>query len=159
MFKRIRNSFKEAFEVAKASHEVKNRLMWFFTPLTLEEYTFVLDSQMVRAFGSRVATAVYLEDGREMIVVDQDFMKLSHTAQLAILAHEQGHLSYGHKAENTKRVMTAIWSKGVHKHEIEADLYAVQRVGKDDMITALEELYSMYPDIEIERRIQIIQSY
>lgn len=159
MFKRIRNSFKEAFEVAKASHEVKNRLVWFFTPMTLEEYTFVLDNQMVRSFGSRIATAIYLDDGREMIVVDQDFMKLSYTAQLAILAHEQGHLSHGHRAENAKRVMTAIWSKGVHKHEIEADLFAVQRVGKKDMIMALEELYAMCPDVEIERRIQIIQSY
>lgn len=71
-----------------------------------------------------------------MLVVDGDFEELSTITKQFIIAHELGHCKYHlNKAEIEK-------AREIN-HEFEADSYAVEFIGKENVILALKEIKEM----------------
>lgn len=68
---------------------------------------------------------------KDIIMVSDDFYKLSTDTQLFTLMHELGHKKLGHSEDNKKSGLTK---------EFEADNYAAQRVGYAKAFQAMKEV-------------------
>ena len=64
------------------------------------------------------------------IHLGDDFYRLTELEQKAIIAHEEGHIAFGHARERLWRILSFQW-KGFYERceeqEFEADWYAVER--------------------------------
>ena len=100
--------------------------------------------------GGVIAVLTYLTSegyAEPVIIVDRFFSQLSDRGKRFILAHESGHLYYGHIGSPEDAVAAAGESiEGVAiKHrdvkcEYQADQYAAQINGKKDTIAAMKEI-------------------
>jgi len=147
---------KKFIEMRKAIKRLQQRYIWFPSFVQVGERLVVRDKDFVMANGFKFAVAVELTNGEQFIAVDDDFLKLSPETQEAIVYHEEAHLVLKHRSSLRRRILASLFGK-VYANEVEADAYAVSKVGKGRMIHALQELYSVYPNKEIKRRIKIIQ--
>ena len=101
------------------------------------------------------------------IFVDNDFFNLSENAKTFILEHELGHLKDFNnnkykpsKLNNLFRIIVALFS--VQKSEQSADKNAVEIIGKENAVKALEEIKNIFSNSfinkhEIKNRIQFIE--
>ena len=134
---RTANAVKKAEVLVIGGHTVK-----------VDKYGF-----MKSAHAAVAMVAEMKDTGKYQIFVDESFLSLDKDVQLAILAHEDGHIKLGH-LENVgalnayKRAIESL--KGAQKIELEADAYAATVVGVDSMIKALEALMAL--DIPLNKR-------
>ena len=98
------------------------------------------------------------------IKVNNDFMQLDYNTQQWILYHELGHIYYNHNNGSTRKnniyhIKRKLYSKLglVVKEEIQADLYAVKRLGKANALKGISRTISMFhrPKELITRRLII----
>lgn len=107
------------------------------------------------------STALVLDNG--MVLYDDNFRRLSKQSQVAVLAHELGHIKHQHRADSTYLLDRAFYafSGKVLPMELEADAYAVSIVGKEEMIKALKGISkystSIAGRLEIRNRIKSIR--
>lgn len=81
--------------------------------------------------GKSMAVAMCCDstDSTMMMVVDALFMKLSEDAQKFVIAHEMGHIHYGHKAPTgyaLRRLALTALENAVQMMEQDADDYALE---------------------------------
>ncbi len=82
----------------------------------------------------------------DSIRVNQQFMNLDENTQKFILYHELGHIYHGHNKQSYEvnarnRRKRRLYAKFglVPKEEIQADLYAVKMLGKENALKALNQ--------------------
>ena len=102
----------------------------------------------------------------DVIYVNNEFMKLSENTQSFILYHELGHIQYGHNKvdfeENEKMNRKRKWFSKlglVVKEEIQADLYAVKRLGKEKALEAITDTIELLNTKELKVRKLIIKIF
>jgi Zn-dependent protease with chaperone function len=140
----------------KAAYEVQTRMVWFPNVIDIKGHTVYHDSITVMGLGCQIAAAVILKDGGKIIVVDDEFLKLSEKTQLALIYHELGHFEYNHRESSFVRSVKMCLGF-VSQNEIDADAYAAEIIGNVEMIDALTELHSITKQREIRQRIKLIQ--
>lgn len=123
-------------------------------------YMVLRDTGVMKAQGMKVASAMVFTDGRQHIVVDDEFFLLPVTVQRAVLAHEEGHIKLGHlnnitATNNVKRSLIAV-TGGVQDIELEADRYASSVVGEAVMVNALYHLLKVKGVNKKEIRLRIL---
>lgn len=111
---------------------------------------------MVTSIGG--AIAVCLTDTRSQIVVfvDDKFMSMTEASQEAIIQHELGHIANEHVAILGVRQVDI---------EVQADMYAVSKVGVDDVVNALLEIKGKLKGLmywasrkELNKRIKVLKA-
>ena len=102
-----------------------------------------------------------------LYICNKAFAKLSLEVVLAMLEHEKGHIILGHVSSNPKvqlgnmfRNMIRPWRES--SIEYEADMYAVEAIGKEAYIDALTRLRDIYKDIDfpysgLNKRIEFLK--
>lgn len=140
----------------KAAYEVRSRIVWFPNTIVVGEWIVYHDSITVLGLGCQIASAMTMPDGREIIIVDDSFLTMSKETQIAIVCHELGHFHYKHKERPFIRSLKMTFGI-VSQNEIEADAYAANVIGVNNMIRALHELYTFTKQREIKQRIKILQ--
>lgn len=105
--------------------------------VTEEGYKIINATADLVTVGMPLACSLISEEySDKYIIVDDAFEELlSDTCKNVVIAHERGHLVYGH-LENATGILDDI------EKEIEADSLAVKLYGKETTALALEELFA-----------------
>lgn len=102
----------------------------------------------------------------DCIRVNQEFMKLSENTQQWILYHELGHIYHRHAYRKMRyhklykfkrRLYSSIGL--VVKEEREADLFAVNKLGKTNALKAIEETIKLFNSKELKTRRLLIKLF
>ena len=102
----------------------------------------------------------------DAIYVNSDFMKLPENTRNFILYHELGHIYHGHNKVcyniNRRLHLKRKWYSRlglVVKEEIQADLYAVKRLGKEKALDAITDTIKLLKSKELKTRRLIIKLF
>lgn len=132
--------------------------------MELYGYEVSRDTGLMKQFNMKLASAMTFTDGSKKIVVDDSFFDMPVYVQKAILAHEEGHIVLNHFDDidllnKAKRSLVSATGH-VQQVELDADLYAAKKVGKQDMINALSYLMAVkgVNVKELRNRIQALRS-
>lgn len=95
-------------------------------------------------------SALVTYNGKETIIVDNNFLKLDTIVQKYLLEHEVGHIVNRHMYTNDGNVdirLDAIKNNDVSPYELEADYYAIKNIGMNNYIYSVDKLIDLidYP--------------
>ena len=100
------------------------------------------------------------------IKVNLDFMRLDYNTQQWVLYHELGHIHHQHMARgNFKhklyRIKRNIYTRLglVVKEELEADSYAVKKLGKENALKGITKTIEMFNTKELKTRRLMIKLF
>ena len=166
MFKNLVNGLNESVKVIKGAYTLGkkggfgnyiNSLKLTYDMKDDDGFIVVTDDTIVYGSGFTGACTTMLQFGNwfhselvPVIFLTEEFASLAPTVKEYIIMHEKGHHELGHMSNG-----------GMKKREIEADLYAVSKLGKDAVITAITSFGKNNLHgrgrIEMKKRIQAIK--
>lgn len=146
MFKNLVNGLNESVKVIKGSYELGkqggignyiNSLKLTYDLIDEDGFIVVTDNTVVYGSGFTGACTTMLRFGNlfhsEMVPViflTEEFASLPKLVKSYIVLHEKGHHVLGH-------INNGMSKRDIEK-EIEADLYAVSKLGKEEVIAAMK---------------------
>lgn len=155
-------SYKEVFSAA--TDAFKNNLVAVDTIVTENGQIYIANSDVFLAANGIIGAAAVRTNIGPFIVMTNK--AISETLKSFLLAHEEGHIILGHldsikKGNLFKRILSAYFS--VQKIELEADTYAVKKLGKKEVVKALREFHNseklpLSTKIELSKRIKAVKN-
>lgn len=147
----IEETVKATIEATKASARIASGNSDYRYE-TVNGVNVIVQDDAVIAVGSLYGVATKNELGEPVVVVSEDFFELPENVRNFVLAHEEGHVKL-HLEEgqstakevivsHAKNIFRGIQAKAgkVDQRELEADMYAVGKVGVDAVIEGLYHL-------------------
>ena len=147
MFKNLVNGLNESVKVIKGAYTLGkkggfgnyiNSLKLTYDMKDDDGFIVVTDDTIVYGSGFTGACTTMLQFGNwfhselvPVIFLTEEFASLAPTVKEYIIMHEKGHHELGHMSNGGMK------KRDIEK-EIEADLYAVSKLGKDAVIAAME---------------------
>ena len=147
MFKNLDHSIKESMKVIKGAYTLGkkggfanyiNSLKLTYDLIDEDGFIVVTDDTIVYGSGFTGACTTMLQFGNwfhsEMVPViflTKEFASLPRLVKSYIILHEKGHHVLGHMSNGGMK------KRDIEK-EIEADLYAVSKLGKENVIAAMK---------------------
>jgi Zn-dependent peptidase ImmA (M78 family) len=154
------NFVKTIKEQVEASNEIRYKIFYTSNIIEINNIKIrIFDEPLVlKASGFVFAACIIVNDKTLDVYIDENYKKCSTNAKEFILYHEVGHLvNKNLNSSPMKRSFLGLFT--VDKAELEADKYAADNIGIDNVIAALKELYTMINTGEIKRRIAVMESY
>ena len=156
--KKIINSIKASVSLAKGI-QVQHKYVFNQVQVAIaEEYGLAGTGNSNIPFAVVTKGELYAFIKSNIIVVNNAFLTLSKATQECLLWHEIGHVKLGHldqKRSHFLYILERIFKEP--QIEIDADGYAIDKVGKEKFISALVELNQHMKTRAIRKRIERIK--
>lgn len=162
---RILNIIKASYEISKRQRFNIMRKAYLVDEFNFdnEDFRVVYDQTLLLSMNIYYAF-ISIIDYRPQITVDDYYMGLSIDERIFILAHEIAHYKLGHLSKPIKRFnifkSNIINNSHINKKEIDADIYAVNMIGKEKALQCLQSMRIAFPyNKEIKSRMEYINNH